>query len=768
MRQLPFVIAGILIVSSPAPSSPSMLQGEQDPGCLYTGELEDVRYLWGGEMRHAFTRFSQSADRHTWVVGDGGRILHSLNSQPWTVQQTPADATQTLLDVHFLPAPDELVGWAAGIGGRILKTTDGGANWSHLNPSAPTLMNSLPLCSSYGPAALWRARFLADQETGFAAGLWTFVRTEDAGLVWEDVELYTDATTTTLHPTQHFEFYALAMLEEGDDWIAVCFGQRWGGNPDCPGGHPSTGIGFMTDSRLAASDNGKKWWPIFDEQDYLPEATINDPWDFEFDPGSTLDDWTGFLSGGTGVGSGTVFRGTAAPLGANWVLELGGDAAGVSTMYGVAALGGGHAIACGYAGQIWARDANASTPTWNLVQHTGATGLYSGPLADAQTIGGTQCLVVGSWGFMRYTTNYGSSWQQANPPSADEREELWRISATHFRDELEGFAVGERRAILSTTDGGCSWTVEHGGTLLNLQGGLVAIDFAEGAHVDRGVAVGSWSNAISSPGHFTTDGGDSWSPMAMPTGSPVVQLTDVENSSGQVFWAVGTSSGNPVVLFSYDGGASWNFVPHCLPADFQVTGVSFIRHNQGIIVGHRTSGSINAYRVFYDSGGDPGCGASGPWHFEDVSPVPALNGRLHDVASRGTYLDVDAEVYAVGGPDLVLAWDIGLGRFVQVDTLLAPTGFDFLSVDLSPDGSSVLVGTQVILDEPGSSHLGKLLRFDGTSWAWIKSLTTRSVRDVFMLSDTRAWLTCRTNVEGNAEFGQVGDSTLLLYDPDGE
>jgi len=37
-----------------------------------------------------------------------------------------------------------------------------------------------------------------------------------------------------------------------------------------------------------------------------------------------------------------------------------------------------------------------------------------------------------------------------------------------------------------------------------------------------------------------------------------------------------------------------------------------------------------------------------------------------------------------------------------------------------------------------------------------------------MFSDDRAWLIGRTNTEGNAEFGDVGDSTILIYDPDGD
>src|SRR6202008_1190273 len=126
------------------------LHAQQDPACLLpfaattSPPPEPMRYLWGGEMRHAFT-LQLGADQHTWVVGDGGIIRHSLNGPGFEVQRTPTGARHSLHDVYFLP--DGSRGWACGNGGRVLETSDLGATWPLL---PPTLLN----CQGQ-PGVIW-------------------------------------------------------------------------------------------------------------------------------------------------------------------------------------------------------------------------------------------------------------------------------------------------------------------------------------------------------------------------------------------------------------------------------------------------------------------------------------------------------------------------------------------------------------------------------------------------------------------------------------
>ncbi len=68
-----------------------------------------------------------------WAVGETGapaqaQILHTANGTSWTFQTVP-DAVKTNL-LNDVSAASSLVAYAVGNGGTILKTIDGGANWS--------------------------------------------------------------------------------------------------------------------------------------------------------------------------------------------------------------------------------------------------------------------------------------------------------------------------------------------------------------------------------------------------------------------------------------------------------------------------------------------------------------------------------------------------------------------------------------------------------------------------------------------------------------
>jgi photosystem II stability/assembly factor-like uncharacterized protein len=79
------------------------------------------------------------ADLNTgWAVGNGGKILKTTNGGvTWVLQTTPT--TQTLWDVKFADAD---TGWAVGLNDVILRTTNGGATWIDQTCAVlPNLMN---------------------------------------------------------------------------------------------------------------------------------------------------------------------------------------------------------------------------------------------------------------------------------------------------------------------------------------------------------------------------------------------------------------------------------------------------------------------------------------------------------------------------------------------------------------------------------------------------------------------------------------------------
>lgn len=738
--------------------------GQTDPGCLLGGALGDgFRYLWGGEMRHVFHRGSPEGNR-VWVVGDGGQIRHSVAGGLFVAQPTPAGASQTLLDVYFLAT--EGTGWAAGVGGRLLKTTDYGASWTYLNgaPESPILNH----CGE--PATLWRARFF-DAQRGFVCGLRTFQFTAFGGELaseWQNVQLFMDATLQDERVAGEFEFYGLELLGTPSDFVGVCIGQLWNGHPCGPTApEPAEGVVFYTDSSNPASAGGRKWWITtkFDGTDPAHGGVaIEDPWDIEFvaNP-ADIRNATGYLAGGTGNAHGGIYRTTTS--GRSFTLEAGGVPQPINTHYGVGALAHGRAVACGYGGHIHSRD--PVTGTWSNQQ----SGTFTGPLADVHTTatGTDDSMIVGSWGFVRTSLDAMAPWASVNPSSADGNTMLHRLEDIAFVDDLHGNVVGSNQSILYTDNGGCTWQIKMGDTLNpNLTGILKGVAHGENG---QGVAVGyvDFGKPGNNAAYFTTDGGATWtaSNMSQPNLPTKVDLLDVEHGTGARFWAVGTEETNqghrPLVLWSGNGGDSFLRVPHSLPTDLVLTGVSFLNVNDGFVVGH-TPAAPKAYFINVN-------GAT--VNFIDVSPT-GLAGKLNGVAARGTSVYA-ASVYAVGGDytdgaeqGYVLKFQaivpVGQSPRFVVEPLAPVLPIPYRSVAMAQDGPLVLVGVENRIDELVSGHLGKALRFDGSTWTTTKAMTGKSLLNVFLRSQTRGWGVCRP-LPVSPEFGIVNDTMLVIYDP---
>lgn len=80
---------------------------------------------------------------------------------------------------------------------------------------------------------------------------------------------------------------------------------------------------------------------------------------------------------------------------------------------------------------------------------------------QASTVAGQRMLAAGARGHIVYSDNQGTSWHQAKVPvSAD-------LTALHFVDARQGWAVGHEGVVLHTRDGGASWQLQLDGRRAN-------------------------------------------------------------------------------------------------------------------------------------------------------------------------------------------------------------------------------------------------------------------------------------------------------------
>ncbi|MEW6443921.1 MAG: YCF48-related protein [bacterium] len=133
---------------------------------------EGAGAIWRFDFRDVF--YDATFVRPDWgvVVGARGRILTSHERYPnlWAVRES--GTTELLTCLSFA---DERHGWAAGHGGIILGTTDGGRTWEVQRESAP---ENQPLFDIQFPTF----------QAGYACGAFdTFLKTADGGKSWEEI-----------------------------------------------------------------------------------------------------------------------------------------------------------------------------------------------------------------------------------------------------------------------------------------------------------------------------------------------------------------------------------------------------------------------------------------------------------------------------------------------------------------------------------------------------------------------------------------------------
>ena len=103
------------------------------------------------------------------IVGSHGLVLVSHSKSPQLWSQRDSKTTETLTCISF---PDEKYGWAAGHGGVVINTTDGGETWAVQRESSP---DNQPL---------FDIKFVSHY-IGYACGPYeTLLKSADGGKTW--------------------------------------------------------------------------------------------------------------------------------------------------------------------------------------------------------------------------------------------------------------------------------------------------------------------------------------------------------------------------------------------------------------------------------------------------------------------------------------------------------------------------------------------------------------------------------------------------------
>jgi photosystem II stability/assembly factor-like uncharacterized protein len=167
------------------------------------------QHRWGGLV---FDAFQSANGQHLWTVEDGGRIRYRHLGPPatWTYQAVPDSVKDTLHRVHFLA--DNMTGWAVGSNGWVLKTTNGGGNWTAL----------FQMDSYTFPGAkedLYDVHFLEDGRGWLLGlhGLWVTL----PGTSGDSPAHWTPATISGHPQLDTIELYAIDVVERDEGVLAL-------------------------------------------------------------------------------------------------------------------------------------------------------------------------------------------------------------------------------------------------------------------------------------------------------------------------------------------------------------------------------------------------------------------------------------------------------------------------------------------------------------------------------------------------------------------
>jgi photosystem II stability/assembly factor-like uncharacterized protein len=239
----------------------------------------------------------------------------------------------------------------------------------------------------------------------------------------------------------------------------------------------------------------------------------------------------------------------------------------------IACVPGGTVVVTGQHGlMLRSRDRGV---TWDKLDTQTTRNLLSVDFADANT-----GLAVGDFGTILRTTDGGTNWTPIrlpeNLPLPEDIAEIIEPGDVLLYDieyvtPERAWVVGEFGVILTTMDGGLTWTSQPSGVGTTLFG----VHFAD---AERG-----WAAGIESVLLHTKDGGATWQPQEVASEKGfVLALYDVD-VEGQFGWAIGDSG---LLLRTTDGGETWGKVdlPIQLAASW-LRGISLTPGARGMVVG---------------------------------------------------------------------------------------------------------------------------------------------------------------------------------------
>ncbi len=534
---------------------------------------------WQNPLPHGnwLNKIHFSDKNYGWAVGQAGIIMKTHNGgNEWTYMESDPDE-----DLNDIAVIQKKYLWAVGNNGTILKSINGGSSWTDL--SINTDQN---LCSV----------FFRDPLTGWAGSTTGEIyHTQDGGFTW------LPQNSGVEYPLNDLYF-----ISDTVGWIA-CGGLGWFSN-----------TGYL----LTTKDAGENWQIISgDDYSYMRISFCDsvNGWIFTGhngfqrtkDGGNTwvyhemdnslsrlhavhfVDSLTGFL-----------FRHALKRTldgGLSWTPRIfdpcANDYCFISDKLG---------WACGYSGEIYH---TISGGTSTILQTKGDPYTYFkdvffisdkkgwavGASSIYNTIDGGSTWIETTFPYTYFESiqfiNETEGWAMANASTrilhTQDGGNNWELigsaygHAFFFASEHVGFTCGDEGVIYRTTDGGYNWDKMNSQTYKD----LIDIYFVSPA---KGWIVGYDGTIL-----FTVDTGTTWTPQVPAN---LGSLFDVEFVDEMCGWI---SGGNENFMFTRDGGNTWTYQPLPTTGLYSYKSLSFCDSLHGFLGAYYYKDNLSPRFVLY-------------------------------------------------------------------------------------------------------------------------------------------------------------------------
>jgi photosystem II stability/assembly factor-like uncharacterized protein len=399
-------------------------------------------------------------------------LLAVTSSRAQWEWQNPLPQGNNLESVFFTSLS---TGYAVGLGGTILKTTDGGNNWSFQNSGTTAFLYSV---------------YFTSENKGFVVGMGgnysIILETIDAGQTWTNITPFnTSGLYAVFFPTADTGYIA------GDQGVILRTtdgGSTWTDHSLTP--YPNyfhslyfvTGkLGFVAGASgiLRTNDAGMTWASVYPG----PPPILHSIWFADMNHGYAVGE--GCILKTTNGGTAWVYDSLPSSYYLNAVRFSSPDTGIIMGVHG-------------YYGIIM-ETFNAGT-TWITKNDSvhGCNALVSR--------GSSSWVGVGQFGYTITSTDNFNSWNHISTGTYN------ILNSISFPDHENGFVAGNFGTILKTVNHGQTWTIENSKTSRNLYGICFPSSFTGYAVGDSGLILKS------------VDGGIIWNTLVSGTSNPLVSV----------------------------------------------------------------------------------------------------------------------------------------------------------------------------------------------------------------------------------------------------